>query len=111
MLKLGKLPDRTPVRIVITVSPDLARDLAAYAEAYRQAYGQAEVVADLIPPMLAAFLASDRGFARARQDGSEPPSGAFSKRRGRREGVAVEPAVGGGSAPGMVGRGEGESGI
>ncbi|CCG42725.1 DUF2274 domain-containing protein [Magnetospirillum molischianum] len=70
MLKLGKLPDRTPVRIVITVSPDLARDLArdlaAYAEAYRQAYGQAEVVVDLIPPMLAAFLASDRGFARAR---------------------------------------------
>jgi len=36
MLKLGKLPDRTPVRIVITVSPDLNRDLVAYAEAYRQ---------------------------------------------------------------------------
>jgi len=69
MLKLGKLPDRTPVRIVITVSPDLAHDLAAYAEAYRQAYGQTEAVVDLIPPMLVAFLASDRGFARARQDG------------------------------------------
>lgn len=69
MLKLGKLPDRVPVRIVITVTPDLNRDLVAYAEAYRQAYGHAEAVADLIPSMLEVFLASDRGFAKARKDG------------------------------------------
>jgi len=86
MLKLGKLPDRTPVRIVITVSPDLNRDLVAYAEAYRQAYGHAEAVADLIPSMLDLFLASDRGFAKARKDGVimadavEP-----ARRRGRKE--------------------------
>lgn len=90
MLKLGKLPDRTPVRIVITVSPDLARDLAAYAEAYRQAYGQAEAVADLIPPMLAAFLASDRGFARARQDGAITADAVEPLRRRGRKGKATE---------------------
>jgi hypothetical protein len=67
MLKLGKLPDRTPVKIVITASPALNRDLTAYAEVYRQAYGSAESVADLIPFMLEAFLAGDRGFAQARK--------------------------------------------
>jgi hypothetical protein len=30
-LKLAKLPDRTPVKITITVSPDLNRALQAYA--------------------------------------------------------------------------------
>ncbi len=68
MLKLAKLPDRTPVRIAVTVTPDLNRDLAAYAEIYRQAYGRAESIADLIPFMLEAFLASDRGFAQARKE-------------------------------------------
>jgi hypothetical protein len=67
MLKLAKLPDRTPVKIVITASPALNRDLAAYAEVYRQAYGSAESVGDLIPFMLEAFLAGDRGFAQARK--------------------------------------------
>ncbi|MDR3534554.1 MAG: DUF2274 domain-containing protein [Rhodopila sp.] len=67
MLKLAKLPDRTPVKIVITASPALNRDLAAYAEVYRQAYGSAESATDLIPFMLEAFLAGDRGFAQARK--------------------------------------------
>lgn len=84
MLKLGKLPDRTPVRIVITVSPDLNRDLVAYAEAYRQAYGHSEAVADLIPSMLEVFLASDRGFAKARKDGVITADAAEPvRRRGR----------------------------
>jgi len=107
MLKLGKLPDRTPVRIVINVSPDLNRDLVAYAEAYRQAYGQTEVVADLIPPMLAAFLASDRGFAKARQDGSEPALGVLSRRQGRKVKSMGEPATMVGNAPAGNVRGEG----
>src|SRR3546814_8864128 len=67
-LKLGKLPDRTPVKIAITVSPDLNQALREYAAIYRATYGEAESVADLIPFMLGAFLESDRGFARARKD-------------------------------------------
>lgn len=66
-LKLPKLPDRTPVKLTISVMPDLHAGLVAYAEAYRAAYGQDEPVAELIPAMLAAFLDSDRAFARGRR--------------------------------------------
>ena len=45
MLKLAKLPDRTPVRITINVNPALNRDLGAYADAYRQVYGAEESIA------------------------------------------------------------------
>ena len=65
-LKLGKLPDRTPVKLTINVSPDLKKALDDYAEAYEQIFGVAEPLTELIPAMLAAFLASDRGFAKAR---------------------------------------------
>jgi len=68
-LKLGKLPDRTPVRITIAVPPDLSRSLSQYAEAYRDAYGQNEPVAELIPFMLEAFLKADRGFAKVGRGG------------------------------------------
>jgi hypothetical protein len=66
-LRLPKLPDRTPVKLSITVSPELHRALGDYAAAYEQAYGQAEPVTELIPAMLASFLESDRGFARQRK--------------------------------------------
>lgn len=68
MLKLAKLPDRTPVKIGITVTPDLAHALADYAVLYNRAYSDKAEVADLIPAMLDAFLASDRAFAKARKD-------------------------------------------
>lgn len=84
-LKLSKLPDRTPVKITITVSPELNRALLQYAEIYRVTYGQTESVAELIPFMLGAFVDGDRGFAKAsKEDGAgaaplEPPR----RRRGR----------------------------
>lgn len=65
-LKLPKLPDRTPVKLTISVTPELSRGLHDYAAAYETTYGQAESIADLIPYMLQAFLDSDRGFARSR---------------------------------------------
>lgn len=67
-LKLSKLPDRTPVKITITVAPELNAALQAYAELYREIYGEVEPVAELIPYMLESFLAADRGFAKARKD-------------------------------------------
>jgi hypothetical protein len=36
-LKLAKLPDRKPVKIAITVSPNLNKKLDAYADAYKGA--------------------------------------------------------------------------
>jgi len=65
-LKLGKLPDRTPVKLTISVLPELHQALADYAALYAEAYGRKEPVAELIPAMLTAFLESDRGFARSR---------------------------------------------
>jgi hypothetical protein len=66
-LRLAKLPDRTPVKLTISIPPDLNRMLNEYAAAYEQAYGEAEPVSELIPAMLASFLESDRGFARQRR--------------------------------------------
>ena len=67
-LKLAMLPDRTPVKITITVAPDLNAALGRYAECYRELYSQAETIQTLIPYMLEAFLAGDRGFAKARKE-------------------------------------------
>lgn len=66
-LKLGKLPDRTPVKLTISVSPALSKALQQYADAYNEAYGgsEAEPVSELVPYMLQSFLESDRGFAKA----------------------------------------------
>lgn len=72
MLKLAKLPDRTPVKIAITVTPDLDADLRAYLNLYRTTYeDKGATVADLIPAMLETFLASDRAFAKARREAEE----------------------------------------
>ena len=65
MLKLAKLPDRTPVKIVLTVTPDLAHTLGQYTALYNTIYAGKAEVADLIPAMLDAFLTSDRAFAKA----------------------------------------------
>lgn len=70
-LKLAKLPDRKPVKIAITVSPNLNQKLGAYAEAYKGAYGDEEKVSDLIPFILEQFLDGDRQFRGRRRSGSE----------------------------------------
>lgn len=68
-LKLARLPDRTPVKITIQVSPELDQALGLYAELYRETYGEAEAPRDLIPAMLGAFLESDRAFILRRKKG------------------------------------------
>ena len=66
-VKLPRLPDRKPMKMVIAVLPDLHDSLTAYAAAYAQKYGVEEPVTDLIPAMLSAFLESDRAFARTKR--------------------------------------------
>jgi hypothetical protein len=65
-LKLPKLPDRTPIKLTINITPDLQAALNDYAKAYADIYGREEPVTALIPAMLASFVESDRGFARSR---------------------------------------------
>jgi hypothetical protein len=67
MLKLSKLPDRTPVKLTISVSPDLHHALGLYATVYEKTCGEAEAIPDLIPFMLDSFLKGDRAFAQARK--------------------------------------------
>lgn len=69
-LKLARLPERTPVKLTLTMPPDLHQALQAYAVIYAETYGSEETVADLVPAMLASFLDSDRAFARARAQSS-----------------------------------------
>ncbi|RUX18504.1 DUF2274 domain-containing protein [Mesorhizobium sp. M2A.F.Ca.ET.037.01.1.1] len=80
-LKLGKLPDRTPSKITITVSADLNQALSDYAALYRQTYGESETVAELIPFMLAGFLEGDRAFAKARKEGLRAAAASEKPRR------------------------------
>lgn len=63
-LKLAKLPDRTPVKLTITIGAELNQALREYADLYQATYGVAEQVIDIIPFMLEAFVQSDKSFAR-----------------------------------------------
>lgn len=66
-LKLARIPDRTPVKLTITVLPDLRKALQEYALIYAEAYGREEPVSELVPAILSAFLDSDRAFVKARE--------------------------------------------
>jgi len=72
-LKLAKLPDRTPVKLTITVSPELSRALQNYAQLYQQEYGEEETVVELIPFMLREFLNGDRKFVKEIRKGQRQP--------------------------------------
>ncbi len=67
MLKLARIPDRTPVKLTILVPPELNEALNEYAAACQAAYGASAPVAELVPFMLASFIESDREFTRTRQ--------------------------------------------
>ena len=67
-IKLKKLRDMTPVKLSITVTPDLMNELSAYAQVYERSYEDKQPVTALIPSMLAGFLAADSGFKKARRE-------------------------------------------
>ncbi len=67
-LKLGAIADDKPVKVTVELPATLHRDLVAYAEVLARETGQP--IADsakLIAPMVQRFIATDRGFARARR--------------------------------------------
>ena len=66
-LRIGKLPDRTPVKMTIQVDPELHQMLEDYARIYNESYDGSVAPAALVPSMLAGFLASDNGFKKARK--------------------------------------------
>jgi len=94
-LKLAKLPDRVPVKLTITVQPDLAQALREYAAVYRATYGEAESVEELVPFMLASFLEGDRGFAKARKEVPEMSVTEIQPRRRRGRKLSAAQSTGG----------------
>jgi hypothetical protein len=67
-LKLGPIADDKPVKITMELPASLHRDLVAYAEVLARETGQpAADPVKLIVPMLERFIATDRGFAKARR--------------------------------------------
>lgn len=67
-LKLGPITDDKPVKVTVELPGPLHRDLIAYAEVLARETGQpAPDAVKLIVPMLDRFIATDRGFARARK--------------------------------------------
>lgn len=66
-IRLRKLPDRTPVKVTVSLAPDLNQALLEYAEFYGEVYGRKEPVQELIPAILAGFLDGDRTFVRRRR--------------------------------------------
>jgi len=72
-LKLGPIADDKPVKIAFELPAVLYRDLAAYAELLGREQGQSITdPAKLIIPMLERFIATDRGFAKARRNAARP---------------------------------------
>lgn len=73
-LKLGPIADDKPVKVAVELPASLHRDLVAYAEILGREAGQSPAdPTRLIVPMLERFIATDRGFAKARR-GAAPRS-------------------------------------
>ena len=67
-LKLGPIPDDKPVKLTVELPADLHRDLIAYGEILGRDAGQEPIeVKKLVIPMLERFIATDRGFAKAKR--------------------------------------------
>ena len=72
-LKLGTLADDKPVKVSIELPATVHRDLVAYAEVLGRTTGRpVSDPAKLIAPMIQRFMATDRAFAKARNDGAQP---------------------------------------
>ena len=68
-LKLGAIVDDKPVKISVELPAAVHRELVAYAEVLARETGRP--IGDpvkLISPMVERFMASDRGFSKARRD-------------------------------------------
>jgi len=65
-LKLGPIADDKPVRITVELPAALHRDLTEYGRILADGRAAIEPV-KLIVPMLERFVATDRGFAKARR--------------------------------------------
>lgn len=73
-LKLGDLAEDKPVRLTIELPASVHRDLVDYGRVLAESTGAAQPVSPvrLVAPMLERFMATDRGFSKARRPVSRP---------------------------------------
>lgn len=72
-LKLGPIADDKSVKVTVELPATLHRDLTAYAEILSRGNGRPPTdPVRLIAPMLERFIATDRGFAKARRAAAPP---------------------------------------
>lgn len=76
-LKLGSLPDIKPAKVTVELPANLHRDMVLDGELLGRSGGQGPVdPSRLIVPILERFIATDRGFAKARKEqGSDARGG------------------------------------
>jgi len=68
-LKLASVTDDKPVKVTIELTAAVHQDLVVYAKLLAEAAGVAPTAPEkLIAPMVARFMATDRGFAKARRE-------------------------------------------
>jgi hypothetical protein len=93
-MKLGKPPDRTPVKLNTTLMPNLAARLRDYADFYAETYGVRAEVADLVPFMLEAFLDGDADFRRVSRAGGAKDSSGGEPRYSSNQSASKRPGAG-----------------
>jgi len=72
-LKLGPIADDKPVKVTMDLPAALHRDLTEYGRLLAESGTPIEPL-KLIIPMLERFIATDRGFAKARRSRLPPSS-------------------------------------
>lgn len=66
-LKLGPIPDQKPVKITMSLAPDIHAALSDYATLHAREYGKQSSITEIAGLMIEKFLSSDRQFKRARK--------------------------------------------
>ena len=66
-LRIGKLPDLTPVKMTVSLDREVHQMLEDYARIYGESYGENVKPAELVPSMIGGFQSTDNGFKRARK--------------------------------------------
>lgn len=70
-LKLSAIPDDRPVKITVELPAAVFRDLQVYARLLAETSTDESTPPDpakLIAPMIARFMATDKGFTRAKRE-------------------------------------------
>ena len=66
-LKLGPIPDQKPVKVTMSLAPEIHDALTDYVTLHAREYGKQSSISEIAGLMIKKFLASDRQFKRARK--------------------------------------------